>query len=129
MKKLDWYIIRKFIGTFFFAIMILAVIACVIDYSQKASSFVKNQAPGMEILHYFKNFIPHISALLYPLFIFIATIFFTSKLAYKTEITAMLATGMSFNRFLRPYVIGAGFLGSLALLANHWIVPNANKDR
>jgi lipopolysaccharide export system permease protein len=129
MKKLDWYIIRKFVGTFFFAIMILAVIACVIDYSQKASSFVKNQAPGIEILLYFKNFIPHISALLYPLFIFIATIFFTSKLAYKTEITAMLATGMSFNRFLRPYIIGATFLGLLALVTNHWIVPNANKGR
>lgn len=129
MKKLDWYIIRKFIGTFFFAIMILAVIACVIDYSQKASSFLRSQAPAMEILNYFKNFVPHISALLYPLFIFIATIFFTSKLAYKTEITAMLATGMSFNRFLRPYIIGATFLGLIALLVNHWIVPTANKER
>jgi lipopolysaccharide export system permease protein len=81
------------------------------------------------VLNYYKNFIPHISALLYPLFIFIATIFFTSKLAYKSEIVAMLATGMSFNRFLRPYFIGAGFLGGLALLANHWIVPIANKSR
>lgn len=129
MKKLDWYIIRKFIGTFFFAILILAIIACVIDFSEKASVFVKNKAPLILILNYFKDFIPHISALLYPLFIFIATIFFTSKLAYKSEITAMLATGMSFNRFLRPYIIGATFLGGLALLANHWIVPMANKER
>ena len=91
MKKLDWYIIRKFIGTFFFAIIILAVIACVIDYSEKASIFVKNGVPVLLIANYFKNFVPHISALLYPLFIFIATIFFTSKLAYKSEITAMLA--------------------------------------
>jgi len=129
LKKLDWYIIRKFIGTFFFAIIILAVIACVIDYSEKASIFVKNKVPVLLIINYFKNFVPHISALLYPLFIFIATIFFTSKLAYKSEITAMLATGMSFNRFLRPYIIGAAFLGGLALLANHWLVPIANKDR
>ncbi len=129
MKKLDWYIIGKFIATFFFAILILAIIACVIDYSEKLNNFNKNSAPGWAIANYYKNFIPHISALLYPLFIFIATIFFTSKLAYKTEIVVMLATGMSFNRFLRPYFIGAGFLGALALLANHWIVPVANKSR
>ncbi len=129
MKKLDWYIIRKFLGTFFFAIIILAVIACVIDFSEKFSIFVKNEVPIVLIANYYKNFVPHISALLYPLFIFIATIFFTSKLAYKSEITAMLATGMSFNRFLRPYIIGAAFLGIVALLANHWIVPIANKDR
>jgi lipopolysaccharide export system permease protein len=129
IKKLDWYIIRKFVGTFFFVIMILALIACVIDYSEKTSDFVKNGAPGIEIFHYFKNFVPHISALLYPLFVFIATIFFTSQLAYKSEIIAMLATGMSFNRFLRPYIIGAAALGMLSLLANHYIVPNANKGR
>lgn len=129
LKKLDWYIIRKFVGTFFFVILILALIACVIDYSEKASNFVKNGAPGIEILNYFKNFVPHISALLYPLFVFIAAIFFTSQLAYKSEIIAMLATGMSFNRFLRPYIAGATMLGVLALAANHFIVPIANKGR
>jgi lipopolysaccharide export system permease protein len=129
IKKLDWYIIRKFVGTFFFVILILALIACVIDYSEKASSFVKNGAPGLEILNYFKNFVPHISALLYPLFVFIATIFFTSQLAYKSEIIAMLATGMSFTRFLRPYIIGAFGLGVMALAANHYVVPMANKGR
>lgn len=129
LKKLDWYIVRKFIGTFFFAILILATVACVVDISEKLNDFTKNHAPTLSILNYYKNFVPHISALLYPLFIFIATIFFTSKLAYKSEITAMLATGMSFNRFLRPYFIGAAFLGGLALLANHWIVPIANKSR
>lgn len=129
MTKLDWYIIKRFIGTFFYAIIILAVISCVIDYSQKVDDFVKNKAPFLQVMNYFKNFIPHISALLYPLFVFIACIFFTSKLAYKSEIIAMLATGISFNRLLRPYVVAAGFLGVLALLANHWIVPVANKER
>jgi lipopolysaccharide export system permease protein len=129
LKKLDWYIIRKFIATFFFAILILAIIACVIDYSEKLQNFNRSKAPWFLIFNYYKNFVPHISALLYPLFIFIATIFFTSKLAYKTEIVAMLATGMSFNRLLRPYFIGAGLLGALALLSNHWIVPIANKSR
>lgn len=109
--------------------MILAIIACVIDGGEKVDDFLKNHVPLSAILNYYKNFVPHISALLYPLFIFIATIFFTSKLAYKSEIVAMLATGMSFNRFLRPYIIGAGILGAGALLANHWIVPVANKSR
>lgn len=129
MKKLDWYIVKKFVATFFFAIMILAIIACVIDYSEKVEDFVAHKAPALAILNYFKNFIPHISALLFPLFIFIATIFFTSKLAYKSEIIAMLATGMSFQRFLRPYVIGAAFLCTISLIANHWTVPAANKER
>jgi lipopolysaccharide export system permease protein len=129
MKKLDWYIVKKFIGTFFFAIMILAIIACVIDYSEKVDDFVQHKAPLWAILNYFKNFIPHITALLFPLFIFIATIFFTSKMAYRSEIIAVLASGTSFQRFLRPYFIGGGFLCLLSLLINHWIVPQANKQR
>lgn len=129
MKKLDWYIVKKFWGTFFFAIMIMAVIACVIDLTEKMDDFLEKKAPLMAILMYFKNFIPHITALLFPLFIFIATIFFTSKLAYKSEIIAMLASGMSFQRFMRPYLIGGGALCALSLLANHWIVPAANKQR
>lgn len=127
-KKLDSFILKKFLSTFFFAIMILAVIACVIDYSQKVDDLVKNHAPTGDILFYFLNFIPHIIALLFPLFIFIATIFFTSKMAYKTEIIAMLAAGVSFRRFLRPYVAGSIILGIISLIANHWIVPMANKN-
>lgn len=129
MKILDRYILRKFLGTFFFAIIILAVIACVIDYSQKVDDFVKHKAPLLEILNYFKNFMPYMIALLYPLFVFIATIFFTSKLAYKSEIIAILASGTSFQRFTRPYVYGAMILGGMALLANHWVVPAANHQR
>src|SRR5699024_6088566 len=119
MKKLDWYIVKKFIGTFFFAILLFAVVACVIDYSEKVDDLVQHKAPLMAVLNYFKNFIPHISALLFPLFIFIATIFFTSKLAYRSEIIAILASGTSFQRFMRPYVIGAGFLCLLSLFSNH----------
>lgn len=129
LKKLDWYIIRKFLGTFFYAILILAVISCVIDYSEKVDDFVEKKAPLYAILNYYKDFIPHITALLFPLFIFIATIFFTSKLAYKSEIIAMLAGGISFQRFMRPYIIGGGFLCLVSLIANHWIIPKANKER
>lgn len=129
IKKIDWYIIKKFVGTFFYALLIMALIAGVIDYSEKVRSFVDHKPPTMAIVGYFKNFIPHIIALLFALFIFIATIFFTSKLAYKSEIIAILATGASFRRFLRPYCLAAAFLCSLFLVANHWIVPRANKQR
>lgn len=129
IKKLDWYIIGKFLSTFFFAIMVLAVISCVIDYSEKVDNLVSKKAPLSAILTYYKDFVPHITALLFPLFIFIATIFFTSKLAYKSEIIAILSAGVSFQRFLRPYLIGGGFLCLVSLVANHWIIPNANKER
>lgn len=129
LKKLDWYIITKFLSTFFFAIMILAVISCVIDYSEKVDNFVQKKVPLSEILNYYKNFVPHITALLFPLFIFISTIFFTSKLAYKSEIIAMLSSGISYQRFIRPYMIGSIFLGIISFTANHWIIPIANKQR
>ena len=129
MKKLDWYIVRKFLTTFFFAIMILAVISCVIDYSEKVDNIVSKKASFAAVANYYKNFVPHITALLFPLFIFIATIFFTSKMAYKSEIIAILSSGVSFQRFLRPYIIGGGFLCLVSLLSNHWVIPVANKQR
>jgi lipopolysaccharide export system permease protein len=129
MKKLDWYILKKFLGTFTYAILILAVITAVIDYSEKVDDFVKRKAPALEVLNYYKDFVPYMVAFLFPLFIFIATIFFTSKLAYKSEIIAILASGVSFPRFLRPYIVGSAFLCGVSFLANHWIVPAANKER
>lgn len=129
IKKLDWFLIKKFLSTFFFAIMVLAIISCVIDYSEKVDNLVSKKAPFTEVMNYYKNFVPHITALLFPLFIFIATIFFTSKIAYKSEIIAILAAGVSFQRFLRPYLIGGVFLCTVSLIANHWIIPNANKQR
>jgi lipopolysaccharide export system permease protein len=129
IKKFDWYIIKKFLGTFVYALLIMAVISSVIDYSEKVKDFVEHKATFRDIAGYYKNFIPHILALLFALFIFIATIFFTSKLAYKSEIIAILATGASYNRFLRPYFIGGGFICLVFLWANHYVIPVANKNR
>jgi lipopolysaccharide export system permease protein len=129
LQKLDVYIIKKFLSTFFFSIMVLAVISCVIDYSEKVDSIVEQKASFWTVMNYYKNFVPHITALLFPLFIFISTIFFTSKIAYKSEIIAILAAGVSFQRFIRPYIIGGAFLCAVSLVANHWIIPVANKQR
>src|SRR4051812_25911363 len=76
LKRLDVYLIKKFLSTFFFAIMILAIISCVIDYSEKVDNILSKKAKLVEVMNYYKDFIPHITALLFPLFIFIATIFF-----------------------------------------------------
>lgn len=125
---LDSYILKKFLSTFVFAIIIIALIACVIDYSEKVDDFVKNKPGGLQILWYYICFIPQISALLFPLFIFIATIFFTSKMAYRTEIIAILASGVSYTRFLRPYVVGGCILGGVSMLGNHIVVPLASQE-
>jgi lipopolysaccharide export system permease protein len=130
MKKIDWYILRKFIGTFIYSLMILLVISVVIDITEKIDDFMTHDLSfGFVLMNYYIGFIPHIAALLFPLFIFISVIFFTSKLAYKTEIVAILSSGVSFRRFLRPYWVGAILFGGILWAANQWVVPNANRIR
>ncbi|MBS1579194.1 MAG: LptF/LptG family permease [Bacteroidetes bacterium] len=130
MKKLDWYILKNFLTTFFFAIFLFTIVAVVIDVSEKADDFVKSHLSlKIIITQYYFGFVPHIIALLFPLFVFIAVIFFTSKMAGRTEIVAILASGTSYNRWLRPYYIGGILLGVMLWYANHYVVPNANKIR
>jgi lipopolysaccharide export system permease protein len=130
MKKLDWYILKKFLTVFFFAIFLFAIIAVVVDISEKTDDFVKSQLGVKRIItQYYFGFIPHIIALLFPLFVFIAVIFFTSKMANKTEIVAILASGTSYVRWLRPYFIGGLFLAVTLFFANRYLVPQANQIR
>ncbi|HVI46604.1 MAG TPA: LptF/LptG family permease [Chitinophaga sp.] len=130
MTKIDWYILRKFIGTFIYSLLILLVISVVIDITEKVDDFIKYHIPLRDVIvDYYFGFIPHIAALLFPLFIFISVIFFTSKMAYRSEIIAILSAGVSFRRFLRPYWVGAILFGTILWLANYWVVPNANRKR
>lgn len=130
MKKLDWYILKKFMTTFFFAIFLFAVIAVVVDVSEKTDDFVRTGLGVKKIItDYYFGFIPHIIALLLPLFVFISVIFFTSKMAGKSEIVAILASGTTYGRWLRPYWIGGIILASLLWVSNQWIVPRANTLR
>ncbi|WP_217601818.1 LptF/LptG family permease [Chitinophaga sp. GbtcB8] len=130
MTKIDWYILRKFIGTFIYSLMILLVISVVIDITEKVDDFMNNNLSLKTIVvDYYFGFIPHIAALLFPLFIFISVIFFTSKMAYRSEIIAILSAGVSFRRLLRPFWIGAFLFAGLLWLGNRWTVPNANRIR
>ena len=128
MKKLDWYIFKKFIVTFLFSLLILAIIIIVVDLSEKADDFVKSGLTFRQIImQYYLGFIPHMIALIFPLFVFISVIFFTSKMAGKSEIVAILASGISFRRFLFPYWIGAGVLAVSLWLADRYLLPKANR--
>lgn len=130
MKKLDWYIIKKFLGTFFFSISLILVIVIVFDISEKIDDFLESEAPLKAIIFdYYLNFIPFFANLFSPLFIFIAVIFFTSKMANNTEIIAILNSGMSFWRLLLPYLIAAVFLASTSFVLGNFVIPPANKVR
>jgi lipopolysaccharide export system permease protein len=129
LGKIDKYILKNFLATFVFLLLAFSAIAIVIDFTEKINDFVSKNAPFLEILNYFKNFLPYILALLFPIFIFVSVIFFTSRLANRSEIIAMLSSGMTFKRFLRPYVIGAAIISFVLLIANHFIIPQSNKSR
>lgn len=130
MKILDLYIIRKFLGTFFFSIALIIAIAIVFDFSENIDEFIEKKAPTRAIIFdYYLNFIPHFANLFSPLFIFISVIFFTSKMASNTEIVAILASGISFRRLLRPYLISSLLLAVLSFYLNNFLIPESNKDR
>lgn len=127
-KTIDRYIIRKFLGTYVFAIILLLAIVAMFDINEKLDAFLK--APlHATIVDYFLNFIPYFANQFAPLFTFIAVIFFTSKLAMHNEIVAMLSSGMSFRRLLRPYMVSAAVIAAASFVLSAYIIPPANVKR
>ncbi len=127
---LDRHIMRRFIGTYLFAIMLIVVIVVVFDAVEKIEDFIELDAPLSEILFsYYLNFIPFFINQFSGLITFISVIFFTSKMAYDTEIVAMLSGGVSFRRLMWPYFLGAFFITSLSLILNLFVIPTANQGR
>ena len=127
-KILDKYIIRKFLGTYVFAIILLLAIVVMFDVNEKLDSFLKAPLKAT-IVDYFLNFLPYFANQFSPLFTFIAVIFFTSKLAENSEIIAMLSTGMSFRRLLRPYLFSAAIIAAATFVLSAYIIPPANVKR
>ena len=124
MKRLDWYIIKKFIGTYIYSIVLIISIAIVFDINENLAKFTTNHAPLRAIVFdYYANFVPYFANLFSPLFVFIAVIFFTSNLASNSEIIAMLASGMSFRRLMRPYFISAALIAILNFNLGSFIIP------
>lgn len=128
IKIIDWYIIKKYLGTFTFTLAIFTVIIVIFDVSEKLDDFIRHQAPISEIIFsYYAGFIPFYLNFLSPLINFIAVIFFTAKMADQTEIVPILSSGVSFKRFLRPYIISSTVIFLVTLIFNLFIIPETNQ--
>ena len=127
-KTIDIYITKKFLGTFFYAIALILSIAIVFDVSENLDEFISKDIPGKVIIFdYYMNFIPYFANLFSPLFTFIAVIYFTSKMAYNTEIIAILSSGVSYPRLMRPYLTSALILAGFSFILGNYVIPPANK--
>ena len=130
IKRMDRYIIGKFIGTYIYSIILIISISIVFDVNENLAKFTTNHAPLRAIVFdYYANFVPYFANLFSPLFVFIAVIFFTSKLAGNSEIIAMLACGMSFKRLLRPYMISAALISILNFTLGAYVIPKGTVIR
>lgn len=130
LHKIDFYIIKKFLGTFFYAIALIISISIVFDISENIDDFMTKEVPVKAIIFdYYLNFVPYFANLFSGLFTFIAVIYFTSKLAYNTEIIAILSSGVSYKRLMRPYLIGAAVIALFSYMLGNYIIPPANKKK
>lgn len=130
LKILDWYIIRKFIGTYIFSIILIISISIVFDVNENLAKFTQYHAPLRAIVvDYYLNFVPYFANLFSPLFVFIAVIFFTSKLAGNSEIISILATGTSFKRLMRPYMFSCVLISGLTFYLSAYVIPHGTVIR
>ncbi len=128
MKIIDKYIIKKYLTTFFVMFGLFIPIGIMVDFAEKIDKFRENEVPGDLIFSYYIDFIWYFGSQLYPVFLFLAVIFFTSRLANNTEITAILSSGLSFKRFSKPYFIATTLIVVFALFAGMFIVPKSNQN-
>jgi lipopolysaccharide export system permease protein len=130
IKIIDVYIIKKFLGTFFFSLVLILTIAVVFDFAEKVDDFMENHTPVRAIIfEYYFNFIPYFATLFSPLFVFISVIFFTSKMAVNTEIIAILNSGMSFRRMMWPYFLSSLVIAIFTFMLTNFVIPHANLER
>jgi lipopolysaccharide export system permease protein len=128
LKILDRYILKRYLGTFSVMLLLFIPIGIMVDLSSKIDNIIEGGAPIGKVIYFYYNFTIYIGYLLFPLFLFLSVIWFTSKLANKTEIIAILSSGVSFNRFLRPYIIGASIVAIFFFLVGMYVLPNSSKE-
>jgi len=129
MKILDKYILKSLLSTFFFVVLILLAVITVIDLTEKMDKFAKAGVTGGQIAHYYLDYISWIGSFITPITMFIATVYVCARMAGHTEVIAALSSGISFKRFLLPFLAGAAFIGAISFVLNAWIIPNSNKSR
>ncbi|MBS0011262.1 MAG: LptF/LptG family permease [Bacteroidales bacterium] len=129
-KTLDVYIIKKFLGTFFLALVLIMCVAIIFDFSEKIDDFLEKEAPVRAIIFdYYLNFIPYFATLFAPLFTFISVILFTSKMAYDTEIIAILSSGISFRRMMLPFFYSSLLIAVITFMLTNFVIPHSSKVR
>ncbi len=129
MRIIDRYILKQFLSTFFFVVFLLVLIIVVIDITEKMETFTSKDLTFLQVAGFYLDYIPWLANTITPITVFIATVFVTAKMANHTEIIAILSSGVSFRRFLVPYMLGAFFLGSISFYFTGWVIPNATKSR
>jgi lipopolysaccharide export system permease protein len=130
IKTLDRYLIGKYLSTFFFAVLVCSMISMAIDFSDKVRSFMESGCTLKNILiDYFPGFVMHMAGLLMPMFTLISVVFFTSRLAFNSELLSILNAGVSFQRLLRPYLIAGGIICAMHLALSHYLIPRMNQSR
>jgi lipopolysaccharide export system permease protein len=129
MKLLDRYILKQFLSTFIFVVLILLAVITVIDYTEKTDKYANENLALADIAGYYADFLPWIAGLVTPITVFIATVYVTARLAGRTEVIAILSSGVSFRRLLLPYFIGATVIAAVSFYLNGWNIPNSNKTR
>ena len=127
MHIIDKYILKRYLATFSVMLLLFIPIGIVIDVSEKVNKMLQNKVPFEKIAMYYLDFTIYFANLLFPIFLFLSVIWFTSKLANNTEIIAILSSGISFTRFLRPYIIGAAIVSVFSLLMGFFLVPKASE--
>ncbi|MBO5788099.1 MAG: LptF/LptG family permease [Bacteroidaceae bacterium] len=130
LKKLDWYIIKKFLGTYFFSLALIIIVIIVFDYNEKIDKFATSNATASEIIFdYYMNLAPYYANTFSVLFVFISVIYFTAKLADNSEIIAMLASGVSYRRLMKPYMVAAGVIALMTYVLSAHVIPEGNSTR
>lgn len=129
MKIIDKYVIKKILYTFIFVVLIIVAIVAVIDLAEKMDKFARNNLSTLTILGYYRDFIPWIIGLVSPIMVFIAVVFVTSQMAARTEIIAILSSGVSFRRFLVPYFVASLIIAVFNFVLNGWVIPQSNRSR
>ena len=129
MKILDWYILKKFLKSYLFVVFVIELVVVIIHITEQNENYIKHELTASQILEYYLDYIPYIAGMITPITIFITVVFMTSQLAQHSEIIAMLSSGVSFKRLMRPYMMGASIIALLSFYFGGWVIPNGNKDR
>lgn len=129
MKILDKYILKSLLSTFFFVVLILLAVIVVIDLTEKMDKFAKAGVDAGQITHYYLDYVAWIGSFITPITMFIATVYVCARMAGHTEVIAALSSGVSFQRFLLPFLIGGAFIGAISFALNGWVIPKSNKSR